>query len=114
LEVSLCLEQTTTSRTSQITAIRILRTHRILTAQTTAILRIIRRTARTAIITITTNNRCWNGKRQDLNTSLAFFAVRAYISNWFYSKFYLTDRVNEYNILKENMIQEFLEKWSVK
>lgn len=111
MEVSLCLEQTTTSRTSQITAIRILRTHRILTAQTTAILRIIRRTARTAI---TTNNRCWNGKRQDLNTSLAFFAAHTYISDWLYSKFYLTDRVNEYNILKENMIQEFLEKWSVK
>jgi len=83
LEVALW--QTTITTTRQITTHRILRMHRILrTAQTTA-LKTIRRTARTAqTTTITTNNLCWNMKRQSLRTGFAFF--------------YLTDAANEYNI----------------
>ncbi len=83
--MEVALWQTTITTTRQITTHRILRMHRILrTAQTTA-LKTIRRTARTAqTTTITTNNLCWNMKRQSLRTGFAFF--------------YLTDAANEYNI----------------
>lgn len=90
--MEVALWQTTITTTRQITThriLRILRMHRILrtaqtTAQTTA-LKTIRRTARTAqTTTITTNNLCWNMKRQSLRTGFAFF--------------YLTDAANEYNI----------------
>ena len=71
--MEVALWQTTITTTRQITThriLRILRMHRILrTAQTT---------------TITTNNLCWNMKRQSLRTGFAFF--------------YLTDAANEYNI----------------
>jgi hypothetical protein len=82
LEVSLWLEQTTTTiRTSQITTIRILRTLRILrvlTAQTTAILTTTRRIARTAQTTTTISNPCCNGRRRDLGTGSAFSVQRKY------------------------------------
>ena len=83
--MEVALWQTTITTTRQITTHRILRMHRILrTAQTTA-LKTIRRTARTAqTTTITTNNLCWNMKRQSLRTGFAFF--------------YLTDAAYEYNI----------------
>lgn len=80
LEVSLWLEQTTTTiRTSQITTIRILRTLRILrvlTAQTTVILRTTRRIARTAQTTI--SNPCCNGRGRGLGTGPAFSVQRKY------------------------------------
>jgi len=63
---------------------RTLKIHRVLTAQTTALLITTRRIARTAQTTITTSNRCWNRRRRDLRTGPVFF--------------YLTDG-NEYKII---------------
>lgn len=95
LEVSLWLEQTTTTiRTSQITIIRMRRTHRVLTAQTTAVLTTIRRIARTAqtiITTITTSNRCWIGEGRAWETGPVF--------SFLFLIFCLTDGYNEYKII---------------
>ena len=104
--LALWLEQTTiTSRTRQITIHRILRTLRILRTAQTAAQTTIRRTARTTTIT-TTNNLCWNRKRQGLSIRLCLFLCIFEPNSCVkcsFVRFYLTDVDNEYNIIKENI-----------